>query len=316
MAHAYIDSIARCGADAVKFQTHIASAESTPREKFRVAFSRQDSTRYDYWQRTSFTNEQWAGLAKHATERGLMFLSTPFSFEACDLLERIGVAAWKVGSGEVSNLPMLERMAKTGKPVWLSSGMSSWAELDESVTAIRSNGAELVVFQCTTAYPCPPEQTGLNIIGELRDRYGCPVGLSDHSGTIYPGLAAVTLGATHIEVHVTMSREMFGPDVPASVTMEDFAKLIDGVRFLGKAFASPVDKDRFAQSAEPLRKLFSKSLVAKRKLCAGTVLAAEDLGFKKPGDGIAASRVDTVIGKRLVADLEPDDAVMPHHLEK
>src|SRR5215467_15257875 len=132
-AHAFIDACARAGADAIKFQTHIASAESTPGEPWRVKFSRQDASRYDYWKRMEFTAEQWRGLAEHANERGLIFLSSAFSFAAVELLERLGMSAWKVGAGEVTNLPLLERMARTGKPVLLSSGMSTWAELDAAV---------------------------------------------------------------------------------------------------------------------------------------------------------------------------------------
>ncbi|MBP6823800.1 MAG: N-acetylneuraminate synthase family protein, partial [Acidobacteria bacterium] len=206
-AHAYIDAAAQAGADAIKFQTHIASAESTPGEPWRVKFSRQDATRYDYWRRMEFTEEQWFGLAAHAEERGLIFLSSAFSFEAVDLLERVGVPAWKVGAGETSNIPLLEKMAATGKPVILSSGMSGWEELDAAVNCVRSNGAPVGVLQCTTAYPCPPEKLGLNVIGELRQRYNCPVGLSDHSGTVYAGFAAATLGANIIEVHITLSRK-------------------------------------------------------------------------------------------------------------
>src|SRR4030095_1630017 len=133
MAHAYIDAVANAGADAVKFQTHIAAAESTPGEPWRVKFSRQDTTRYDYWKRMEFSEEQWRGLADHANGRGLLFLSSGFSPEAVDLLERVGVPAWKVGSGEVSNPPLLAKMARTGKPVILSSGLSDWDELDAAV---------------------------------------------------------------------------------------------------------------------------------------------------------------------------------------
>ena len=124
-AHAYIDAIADAGADAVKFQTHIAEAESTPHEPWRVKFSKQDATRYDYWKRIEFTEEQWLGLKQHADERNLIFLSSPFSIEAVDLLTRIGVRYWKIASGEVSNLPMLEHILKTRLPIILSSGMSS-----------------------------------------------------------------------------------------------------------------------------------------------------------------------------------------------
>src|SRR5574341_1605298 len=158
MAHAFIDAIANAGADAVKFQTHIAAAESTPGEPWRVKLSPQDATRYDYWKRMEFTEEQWGGLARHASERGLIFLSSAFSFEAVDLLNRIGVTAWKVGAGETTNLPMIERMARTGKPVILSSGMSTWAEMDAAVECVRKHEAPVAALQCTTAYPCPPEK--------------------------------------------------------------------------------------------------------------------------------------------------------------
>ena len=193
-AHAYIDAVAACGADAVKFQTHIAAAESTPDEPWRIKFSPQDATRYDYWKRMEFTEEQWGGLKRHADERGLLFLSSPFSIEAVDLLNRVGVAAWKIPSGETANTPMLDRMLATGLPILLSTGMSPLSEIDDAVQHVRESGVPLVIFQCTTAYPCPPEKVGLNLISLFRERYDCSVGLSDHSGTIYPGLAAVTTG--------------------------------------------------------------------------------------------------------------------------
>lgn len=298
-AHAYIDAVANAGADAIKFQTHIAAAESTPGEPWRVKFSQQDATRYDYWKRMEFTEEQWRGLAEHANERGLIFLSSAFSPEAVELLERVGVPAWKVGAGEVSNLPLLAKMARTGKPMILSSGMSDWTELDAAVNCVRENGASVAVLQCTTAYPCPPEKLGLNVIAELRERYKCPVGLSDHSGAIYAGLAAVTLGAKMIEVHVAFSRECFGPDVIASITTPELKQLVEGVRFIERALAAPVDKRAMAEEMTELRKVFGKSVVAARDLNAGERIAAEDIAFKKPGSGIPAASLNEVINRRL-----------------
>lgn len=298
-AHAYIDAVANAGADAIKFQTHIAAAESTPGEPWRVKFSRQDATRYDYWKRMEFTEEQWRGLAEHANERGLIFLSSAFSPEAVELLERVGVPAWKVGAGEVSNLPLLAKMARTGKPMILSSGMSDWTELDAAVNCVRENGASVAVLQCTTAYPCPPEKLGLNVIAELRERYKCPVGLSDHSGAIYAGLAAVTLGAKMIEVHVAFSRECFGPDVIASITTPELKQLVEGVRFIERALAAPVDKRAMAEEMTELRRVFGKSIVAARDLNAGERIAAEDIAFKKPGSGIPAASLNEVINRRL-----------------
>src|SRR5262245_14472502 len=135
-AHAYIEAIATTGADAVKFQTHIAAAESTPLEPWRVKFSEQDASRYDYWKRMEFTEDQWCGLKKHADEKGLKFLSSPFSVEAVELLTRVGVSAWKIASGEVSNTQMFERIAATKLPVILSSGMSPLSEIDMAVERV------------------------------------------------------------------------------------------------------------------------------------------------------------------------------------
>jgi N,N'-diacetyllegionaminate synthase len=306
LAHAFIDAIAAAGADAVKFQTHIASAESTLAEPFRVKFSSQDATRYDYWKRMEFIEAQWMELANHARAKEVLFLSSPFSIEAVELLTRIGVPMWKVGSGEVSNDPMLDRMAETGLPILLSSGMSTLAELDRVVGRLQTRRVPLALFQCTTAYPCAPEKIGLNMLAVFRERYGCYVGLSDHSATIYPGLAAATLGADLIEVHVALSREMFGPDVVASVTTPELRQLVDGVRFIERMRANPVDKDAMADQMGELRAIFTKSIVARVAIEPGTVLTSEHLGFKKPGTGIPSARLSAVIGRRVRRHLDAD----------
>ncbi|MDJ0838182.1 MAG: N-acetylneuraminate synthase family protein [Acidobacteriota bacterium] len=305
-AHAYIDAVADAGADAIKFQTHIAAAESTPSEPFRIKFSKQDATRYDYWKRMEFTPTQWAGLAEHATERGLIFLSSPFSLEAVELLAGLDMAVWKIASGEVTNHRMLRRILATGKPVLLSSGMSKLSELDAAVEIIREHGNPFGVFQCTSAYPCPPEKVGLNVIPQLASRYNCPVGLSDHSGTIWPGIAALIQGARMLEIHVTMSREMFGPDVVASITTAELKQLVQGLRFCETMLAHPVEKDGMAGDLENLRQLFTRSVVAKTDLKAGTVLSAEHLTIKKPGTGIPENRFDELVGRTLLRDLERD----------
>jgi N-acetylneuraminate synthase len=299
----------------VKFQTHIAAEESTPAEAWRVQFSRQDATRWEYWKRMEFTEEQWGGLAAHAAERGLKFLSSAFSPAAVALLGRVGVPAWKVGAGEVTNLPMLQQMAETGKPVLLSSGMSGWADLDAAVEVVRGKRVDLAVLQCTTAYPCPAERIGLNVLGELRARYGCPAGLSDHSGTIYAGLAATALGARMIEVHVTLSRECFGPDVAASVTTAELAELVRGVRFIDTAMQHPVEKDRLAEEFAPLRAMFGKSVVSARPMEAGEVVRREDLMLKKPGTGLAPSKLEETVGRRLRRGVTADTVLTEEDFE-
>ncbi|MEQ1757964.1 MAG: N-acetylneuraminate synthase family protein [Vicinamibacterales bacterium] len=314
-AHAFIDAIATAGADAVKFQTHIAAAESTPSEPFRVAFSRQDTTRYGYWKRMEFAEEQWAGLAEHARQRGLVFLSSAFSVQAVDMLERIGMPLWKVGSGESFNVELTDRMAATGSPVLLSTGMSTLEDTDAAVARVRSKGARVGVFQCTTAYPCPPEKIGLNMLTVFRERYACLVGLSDHSATIYPGLAAATMGADLLELHVTMSREMFGPDVPASVTTAELRQLVDGIRFIERMRDHPVDKDALAADTVPLRRIFTRSIVAARGLPAGTVLSHDDVVLKKPGTGLPPDRLNDIVGRTLRRAVDADALLAVEDIE-
>ncbi len=314
-AHAYIDAAARAGADAVKFQTHIAAAESTPGEPWRVKFSKQDETRYGYWKRMEFTEPQWHGLKQHADEAGIAFLSSPFSMQAVELLTRVGVAAWKVASGEVSNSAMLRAMCAGGLPVILSSGMSPLSELDAAVDVVRKSGCDLTVLQCTSAYPCPPERVGLNMLAALRERYGCKVGLSDHTGAIWSPVAAAALGADVLEVHITFSRECFGPDVPASLTLEELRKMVEGVRAVEALRAAPVDKDGMALELEPLRKLFTKSAVATRDLPAGAVLVADMLAAKKPGSGIPADRIPDLLGRRLRCAVAADTLLSEDDLE-
>lgn len=314
-AHAYIDAVANAGADAVKFQTHIASAESTAREPWRVRFSSQDATRYDYWRRMEFSEEQWHRLRRHAEERDLIFLSSPFSLEAVDLLSRVGMVAWKIASGEVASERMLARMAETRCPLLFSTGMSNWTEIDRLVDWCRSTKNPFALMQCTTAYPCPPDRVGLNLLTEFRQRYQCPVGLSDHSGTIFPGLAAATLGGTLVEVHVTFSRECFGPDVPASITPAELKQLVDGVRFIEQMNAHPVCKDEAADATSTLRGLFTKSIVAQKPLPAGTILESGHLTVKKPGDGIPERRLNEFVGRQLKKALMADERLLEEHLE-
>ena len=307
MAHAFIDAAARAGATAIKFQTHIAEAESTPAEPWRTRFSQQDDRRFDYWKRMEFSPAHWAGLKAHADDAKLLFLSSPFSPAAVALLRRTGVAAWKVASGELTNLPMITEMARDGIPMLLSTGMSAFDEIDTAVAIAREHRAPLAVFQCTTRYPSPPEAIGLNVLDDIRARYGCAAGLSDHSGTIFPALAAAAAHqAEVIEVHLTLSREMFGPDVVASVTTAELAQLCAGVRFIERMRAAPMNKSGLDPALQPMREIFFKSVVALSDLASGTVLAPEMLGVKKPGTGIRPARLESLIGMRLTRAVAAD----------
>ncbi|MCK5165366.1 MAG: N-acetylneuraminate synthase family protein [Desulfobacula sp.] len=297
--HSYVDAVAGTGVDAIKFQTHIANAESSIHEPFRVKFSYEDETRFDYWKRMEFSLPQWKEIKQHCDDKKIMFLSTPFSNAAVDLLEEVGVTKYKVGSGEVNNFLLLEKIAKTGKNIILSSGMSSFQELDEAVEFLQLYNNKFSILQCSTQYPTLPENSGLNIIMEMKKKYNCPIGLSDHSGTIYPSIAAVALGAELIEVHTVFDKRMFGPDTSSSLTIDCLKQLVDGVRFVEVSLFSTVDKNDNSQYQE-LKKIFEKSLAVNKDLPAGYKLTFDDLEAKKPfGYGIQSKRYKEVIGKRL-----------------
>lgn len=298
-AHAYIDALADTGVDAIKFQMHIAEAESSEHEPFRIRFSYEDETRMDYWKRMGFTLEQWKGLKRHCDEAGIEFLCSPFSNRAVDWLEEIGVKRYKVGSGEVNNFLILEKMAQTKKPILLSSGMSSYGELDTTVDFLRGKNVDFSILQCTTAYPTKPEQYGLNAIAELSRRYNVPVGYSDHSAKIETCIAAAALGATILEFHVAFDRRQFGPDSNSSLTIDETKQLVASVRNIGIALQHPIDKKN-NEAFSDLKQIFEKSLAVNKNLPQGHVLAFDDLEAKKPkGYGIEASKFREVIGKRL-----------------
>lgn len=310
-AHAYIDAVADAGMHAVKFQTHYAAEESTPQEPWRVKFSTQDGTRYDYWKRMEFTPEQWKELAAHTHERGMLFIASPFSVRAVEVLEEAGVDCWKIASGELTNVVMLDAVAATGKPVFVSSGMSTVGEVGEVITRFTKQGIRTTLFQCTSNYPVAPERLGLNLLKEFSEQFRVPVGLSDHSGTIYAGLAAAALGAAAIEVHVTFHKKMFGPDVPSSITMDECRQLAEGTKFIHTALQHPVDKDALAGETAGMRKIFMKGIVAKEFIAKGTVLRKEHLAYKKPCAGIPAEQAYEVIGKTAANDIHKDAFIVP-----
>ncbi|UAB74716.1 N-acetylneuraminate synthase family protein [Mesoflavibacter sp. SCSIO 43206] len=307
MAYAYIDAVAKTGCNAIKFQTHIADAESSIHEPFRVKFSKQDATRKDYWKRMEFTLDQWKGLKQRCDEVGLEFISSPFSNAAVDLLEAVGVKRYKVGSGEVNNFVLLEKIAETGKPVIISSGMSSYNELDKTVAFLKARGVDFSILQCTTAYPTQPEQYGLNVIGELKSRYNVSVGFSDHSASTEACIAATALGAEILEFHVVFDKEMFGPDAKASLTMQEATQLVKAVNTIEIALKNPVDK-KDNSKFDVLKSIFEKSLAVNKDLKAGSVLTFSDLETKKPkGFGILANEYEKVIGKKINKDLNQWD---------
>jgi N,N'-diacetyllegionaminate synthase len=305
-AHAFIDVVADAGFDAIKFQTHIAQAESTKDEPFRVPFSYEDASRFDYWRRMEFTPPQWRGLAEHAEKRNLLFLSSCFSIEAVEMMERIGMPAWKVGSGEIHSNGLLDAMAATGKAILLSTGLSGFASIQRQAERLAARCAPIALFQCTTRYPTCFDEVGLNAIEELHERFGCPVGLSDHSGTIWPSVAAMARGAPLIEVHAVFHRKQFGPDAPASLEPQQLAQLVEARDAIFAMLSSPVDKEKMECESGNLRQIFGRSLALRQTLPAGTVLREEHLTLKKPGGGLQLEERSQILGRRLRHEVPAD----------
>jgi len=304
-AFSFIEAVAKSGADAVKFQTHIAAEESSSNEKFRVNVFPQDLTRYDYWQRTSFTEVQWGKLKSFAESLGLVFLSTPFSIAAVKLLRKIGIEGWKIGSGETNNLMLLEEVAKDRKPVFLSTGMSFTKEVTSSVNLLKSKKVPVILMQCTNIYPCPPEKMGLGMIPKFIEEYKIPVGFSDHSGDIFACLAATALGANLIEFHTVFDKKMFGPDSKSSLTIKEIHKLVKGVKQIDKDLKSSIDYKLDSSSFSALKNIFEKSLSVNKNLKKGHKILFSDLESKKPSNkGIPASLFQKVIGKKLKRDIK------------
>ena len=307
LAKQFIKAAADCGVDAVKFQTHIFEAESLASAPNPSYF--KDETRKQYFERTAFNLEQYKAMKEYAEkECNVDFFSSPFSIEAVDFLMEVGVSTFKIPSGEVSNIPLLEHIAKTGKKVILSSGMSSWEELDAAVEVFKGKN-ELIVLQCTSEYPCKPENAGLNVMLEIKERYGVEVGFSDHTLGIGVPLTAVVMGATLVEKHFTLSKLMYGSDAKNSTEPDEFKQLVDNIRAAELAMQCTIDKNEKVKSLGDMKYVFEKSIVSSKELPAGHTITAEDLAYKKPGDGIPAREYKNIIGKVVKTTIPANEKI-------
>ena len=294
---------AECGATAVKFQTHIAESETIANAPSPAYF--KSESRIDYFKRTAFTMTQWLKLKEIADECSVLFLSSPFSLEAVDILENIGMRAYKIPSGEVTNIPLLEKIAELGKPVFLSSGMSDFTELDMAYE-IFINKCDLTIMQCSSAYPCPNKDVGLNVIDQIKNRYNCKVGYSDHTIGYAAPIAAAALGAVVIEKHFTFSNKMYGSDAVHSMEPSDFKILSKSIKDVWEMLSNPVDKQCIDRYSE-MKDIFQKSIVASVDLLKGEILKLEDIKFKKPGTGISSAKYKDIIGKTLLKNVQADE---------
>ncbi len=305
-AHSFIDIASETGVDAIKFQAHFASEESTRDEKFRVNFSYVDKDRYDYWKRMEFSPSQLKELKEHSESLGLEFICTPFSNYAVDVLQELGIKVWKIGSGESYSGSFIEKIASTKKPIIISTGMSFVKEIDETVSFFKQKDIDFCLLQCTSKYPTPLEEIQVNSMLDFAKRYDALVGLSDHSGTIWPSLFAIANGANLIEIHIKLDPNAFGPDSSSSLLPEQISHICQA-RETFHIFKKNVNKkDTTSKELTKTRKLFSKSISLNSNFKKGTKITKKMILMRKPGTGFPESQLNKVLGKKLKRDYNRD----------
>lgn len=302
-----VDAAIKAGADCIKFQCHITEAEMIPTDMKPGDIS--EELLWDIIKRCELTDEEERRIKKYCDDKGIMYLSTPFSREAADRLDAMDVPGFKIGSGECNNIPLLEHIAKMGKPVILSTGMNDIDSIKKSVTAIQKYDCPLMLMHCTSMYPTPYEKVRLGAIRELQETFDLPVGLSDHSIGIYTGLGGVALGACAVEKHFTVTRRWPGPDVPISIEPDELEELVKGSKAIFSALGG---HKSILPEEQPVIDFAYASVVTIAPVKAGETFTIENTWVKRPGNGyIPAADLGKVLGKKAVRNLEKDCQVSP-----
>jgi len=305
-----VDEAAKAGADAIKFQTFITErvvSRGAPKADYQMKTG-GGKTQLEMLKPLELSSRDFSEISERAQRRNLLFLSTPFDEESVDLLEELGVPAYKVGSGELTNLPFLEYVAKKGKPVILSTGMSYLEEVQEAVSTILNQGNDrIILMHCVTSYPANPADANLRAIQTLRETFNVPVGFSDHTLGMEVALAAVALGAVMIEKHLTLSQSLPGPDHKASLEPEEFGQMVRGIRVVERALGSATK----APTKEELkmRKIARRSIVASVEISEGEKITRSMVVFKRPGSGIAPRDLQLLLGKKAKRKIKPDETL-------
>lgn len=316
MARRLVDVAVEVGADAVKFQTFKVSllvAPDAPKADYQVANTDSDDSQAEMLSRLELSPEAFRALEAYCSERGIAFLSTPFDHESADLLDALGVPAFKVPSGEVVNLPLLRHIASKGKPIILSTGMSCLGEVEQAIRAIHVAGNDqVVVLHCVSNYPADPADVNLRAMQTLRQAFQVPVGFSDHTLGIEVPLAAVALGASVIEKHFTLDRDLPGPDHRASLEPHELKAMVQGIRKVEQALGNGVKAP--AESEANTRAVARRSIYIRRAVSAGAVLGAQDLVMLRPAGGIPPDQIDAVIGRRARVALASGTRLEWQHL--
>lgn len=299
-----------CGADIVKFQTFNVDklvSKYAPMAEYQKENTGKSETQKAMLERLQLSQEQFCDLSEYCKEIGIQFLSTPFELDSVDFLTQIQ-DIWKIPSGEITNYPYLVRIAKTGYPVILSTGMSEMWEIREAVKILKDNGVkDITILHCTTEYPTPLTEVNLNVMNTLAEEFGCKVGYSDHTEGIAVALAAVAMGAEVIEKHFTLDRNMEGPDHKASLEPNELKLMIDGIRKIELAKGNATKM--LTESENKNRDVARKSIVASKNIKCGEIFTEDNLTTKRPGNGISPMKWNEIIGKRAKRDFEEDELI-------
>ena len=311
LARALIDAAADSAADAVKFQTFRTSAltsRTAPKAAYQIEATGAGESQSEMLMRLELSTETLRALQAHAAARGIVFFSTPFDEASADTLAALGVPMFKIPSGEITNLPLLRHIAAKGKPIILSTGMSTLDEVAQALAAIGDVAdVPVAILHCVSAYPAPVGEVNLRAMDALRDRFGRPVGLSDHTLGLEIALAAVARGAAIVEKHLTLDKNLPGPDHRASLEPVEMAALVRGIRNIEAALGDGVKRPM--PSELDTRRVARKSLVAARALRAGEELVKDAVAVKRPGTGISPAELERALGRRVRRDLAADDVI-------
>ena len=310
MAKKLVDTAKTCGADIVKFQT--AKLDSLVSKSAHMADYQKknigvDESQKDMLKKLLLSFDEFIELAAYCKEVGITFLSTPFDIESIHFLKDMQ-DIWKVPSGEITNYPYLVEIAKTGKQVILSTGMAEMDEISSAIKVLENNGTQdIILLHCTTEYPAPIKDVNLRVMETMGDAFGYPVGYSDHTQGIEVDLAAVALGATVIEKHFTLDRNLPGPDHKASLEPNELKAMVDGIRKIELAMGIPEKRPSYAELKNRL--VARKSIVAKTAIKAGDVLSVDNITTKRPGSGISPMKWNDVLGTKAIRDFEEDELI-------
>lgn len=311
LAKKLIDAAVKAGADAVKFQTfHTEEVVTKTAEKaqYQKETTNPEESQFEMIKRLELSDKSFKELFGYAQKKGIIFLSTPFDRASVDLLDRLGVPAFKVGSGEITNFLLLKHIASKRKPIILSTGMSTLDEVAEAVELLRLEGSEeIILLHCVSCYPARVEDTNLKAMETLRREFNLPVGLSDHTTDIYVPVAAVALGACIIEKHFTLDKELPGPDHKASLEPAELKEMVKAIRSIEKALGDGVKRPTEAE--EEVKRVARRSIVARVSIPAGAIITHDMLDIKRPGTGIEPKNLNLIIGKRTKKEIKSGELI-------